>query len=105
MALSLEPELCAGCPGAAEPPCAEICPGDLLVREGGRVRLREAGDCWGCASCVKACPRGALSLVLPAELGGRGSRLSARVERGRVRWTLRRWNGDVLGFTTGEGNT
>lgn len=77
-----------------------VCPGDLLRREEGVVRLREAGDCWDCASCVKACPWGALALVLPVELGGRGSRLSARASPGRTRWTLRCWDGRVEEFET-----
>ncbi|MGE5553316.1 MAG: 4Fe-4S dicluster domain-containing protein [Betaproteobacteria bacterium] len=97
----IDRELCLGCSEAEEPPCARTCPGDLLQsEEGGRIALREVDGCWDCASCVKVCPRGALSLTLPVELGGRGSKLTARTAGGRTRWTLRRWDGRIEKFET-----
>lgn len=100
MALSIDRDRCTGCPAAAEPPCVRVCPGDLLVRADGRIVLREPEDCWDCASCVKACPRAALGLVLPVQLGGRGSRLTARTREGRTRWLLRRPDGQEQEFET-----
>lgn len=70
------------------------------MREEGKVTLREAGECWGCAACLKVCPRGALALELPLELGGRGSRLTAWTTDGRTRWFLWRPNGRGDGFET-----
>lgn len=100
VALRIELERCTGCPGVAEPPCVRVCPGDLLRREEGKVRLLETDGCWDCASCVKLCPRGALALELSPELGGRGSRLFARTAGGRTRWLLYRAGGRVEEFET-----
>ena len=55
MSIRLENEKCIGCGR-----CADVCPGNLLVIEAGRARLRDARDCWGCTACVKACPRAAI---------------------------------------------
>ncbi len=89
MSIAVDPKLCNGCTGAKEPHCVRVCPGNLVeVGPEGTARLREPRDCWDCASCVKACPREALALYLPAEIGGRGSRLKARLRPGITVWTL-----------------
>lgn len=63
-------ERCNGCGQAAESCCQRVCPGDLLIRKDGKAELRDRRSCWDCAACVKACPRQAIRLVLPAEIGG-----------------------------------
>lgn len=89
MSVLVERELCHGCPAARQAPCERACPGDLLARRRGKVEVREASLCWDCASCVKVCPRGALSLALPLALGGRGARLAARARAAETLWRLR----------------
>ncbi|GAW93558.1 4Fe-4S dicluster domain-containing protein [Calderihabitans maritimus] len=78
--------LCNGCPGASEPPCMRVCPGDLLYRGENGIRLRDPRRCWDCAACIKVCPREALAMYLPVSLGGRGARLKARALAGQTRW-------------------
>ncbi|MCW2276797.1 4Fe-4S dicluster domain-containing protein [Heliophilum fasciatum] len=87
MTLCIDRERCQGCNG--HPRCADVCPGNLLVLgEQGQIASREPDDCWDCAACVKVCPRQALSLTLPPEVGGRGSRLWARQVGGKMHWTI-----------------
>lgn len=83
----IDRELCNGCPDRAEPRCAEICPGDLLLRgEDGRAACRCDRDCWDCMSCVKACPRNAISTVLPFQIGPYGASLKAVAGKDRIVW-------------------
>ncbi|MHB1125675.1 MAG: 4Fe-4S dicluster domain-containing protein [Bacillota bacterium] len=90
MSVCIDRQRCTGCGKNREPLCVRICPGDLLVPDGkGKVRLRNHDDCWDCTSCIKACPRGALTLKLPLSLGGKGSgRLLARAYQDRTSWVL-----------------
>lgn len=100
MTLKIDPARCTGCPRCVEPPCVRSCPGDLLTLEEGGVQLRHPGDCWDCASCVKVCPRSALSLCLGPELGGRGSALTAHAGRTHTLWLLTKPDGVVEPFET-----
>lgn len=66
-----------------------VCPGDLLfMDEFGKCNIREPRDCWDCAGCIKECPRQAIEMYLPVQIGGRGSTLKARMERGCITWIL-----------------
>lgn len=66
--------------------CIDICPGNLLVKRKGKVSIREPGECWDCAACVKECPSQAVKLYLPAEIGGRGATLQAKQEGDKRVW-------------------
>jgi adenylylsulfate reductase subunit B len=96
MSVRIDYRLCNGCPGRAEGCCEEICPGDLFYREKGKAVLREPGDCWDCCSCVKACPRAALSIELPFQISEALHRLLARSRKNHIAWKLIERTGKVL---------
>ncbi|MDR2826350.1 MAG: 4Fe-4S binding protein [Deltaproteobacteria bacterium] len=90
MSIVIDDSLCVGC-GA----CCTICPGSLLrlsKTETGTAcaQIRYPDECWSCASCVKKCPRQAISLYLAPESGGRGSRMQARQEGALLHWVVHR---------------
>jgi len=94
MGIRVRTDRCDGCGGAAEPPCVRICPGDLLVTgEGGRTSVRDARDCWDCAACVKACPKQAIEMYLPAQVGGRGATLQGHSSKQMIVWSLQHPDG------------
>ena len=82
--------------------CIEACPGNLLdlaPRTGapGRVaRIARPRDCWGCTSCLKECPAGAISFFLGADMGGRGGTLTASFEGSVCHWRIKKPTGDVV---------
>jgi len=88
MTVLIDKGLCNGCPGRREGCCEEVCPGDLFYREAGHACLREPADCWDCFSCVKACPREALSVELPFQISEARLRLSARQRGGNIQWKM-----------------
>jgi adenylylsulfate reductase subunit B len=88
--------LCNGCPGRAEGCCEEICPGDLFYRNNGKAVMREPSDCWDCFSCVKACPRSALSVELPFQISEAKNRLIARIKKNCINWKLIDCRGKIL---------
>lgn len=99
MSIRVDENLCSGCRGAGEPLCVRICPGDLLRRGvTGKAQMREAGDCWDCAACIKVCPRQAIALFLPVQIGGRGAALQARQYPDKTIWTCRRPDGSEEEF-------
>lgn len=93
MTVKIDPQICNGCHGAKEPLCIRICPGDLLRIHEGKAAIREPGECWDCAACIKSCPRQAIAMYLPTQLGGKGASLTAKVTRGTILWTCRRPDG------------
>jgi adenylylsulfate reductase subunit B len=96
MTVLIDRKLCNGCPGRPEGCCEEVCPGDLFYREDGHACLREAGDCWDCCSCVKACPRAALSVELPFQISEARLRLSARQRGGHIQWEMHNHEGETV---------
>jgi adenylylsulfate reductase, subunit B len=88
MTVLIDRKLCNGCPGRPEGCCEEVCPGDLFYRIAGQACLREAGDCWDCFSCVKACPRAALSVELPFQISEARLRLIARQHGEHITWKM-----------------
>lgn len=94
MSIRIDRNLCNGCGNAVEGKCAAVCPGDLLYKDSSnRCSIREPKDCWDCASCIKECPRQAIEMYLPAQIGGCGATLTARRQNGRVVWKLKHPNG------------
>ncbi|HWJ03944.1 MAG TPA: ferredoxin family protein [Verrucomicrobiae bacterium] len=94
MSVYINRSLCNGCGTLQESRCSEVCPGDLLYRDSeNKCAVRDPWDCWDCASCIKECPRQAIEIRLPVQLGGRGSALKARSLGGRIVWKLVKPNG------------
>ncbi|MDA8233470.1 MAG: 4Fe-4S binding protein [Clostridia bacterium] len=90
MSIKINETVCNGCGGAEESFCVRVCPGDLLkLSAGGKAAIRDPRDCWDCAACVKACPRQAIEMYLPAQIGGRGATLKAKTGRDKIIWTLK----------------
>ncbi|MDR2801268.1 MAG: 4Fe-4S binding protein [Desulfovibrio sp.] len=84
MSIALDAALCSGCGR-----CAEVCPGGLLaLGSDGRARNLRPGECWNCAACVKECRRGALSLYLSPQIGGRGAAMRATRLGTVLRWEI-----------------
>lgn len=99
MTVSIDQSRCNGCGTVPEPGCVRVCPGDLLYRDAAnKCTIRDARDCWDCAACVKECRRQAISLALPVQLGGRGSRLRACKSGGRITWQLTKPDGKTEKF-------
>ena len=89
MAVKIDRTLCNGCGKAKEPRCVAVCPGDLLYRDADNLcRIRDSRDCWDCASCIKECPRQAIAMYLPEQIGGRGSTLRAKSQEQGITWFL-----------------
>ena len=68
--LKIDREKCNGCVHLKEGSrCVAICHGDLLyLDKENRSTIYDNSECWDCFSCVKACPRRALSIQLPFQI-------------------------------------
>jgi len=91
----VDPQKCNGCKGRKETLCEEICPGDLMAfnPETGKAYLRASRDCWDCMSCVKVCPRGALEIRIPYQLGYHKASLRPIMGKNKITWKCR----DIFG--------
>lgn len=84
MSILINQDKCVGCRR-----CIEACPGNLIKPDAkGKAYMRHPKDCWGCTSCVKECAASAISFFLGADMGGRGSSLTTRVEGDYRYWTI-----------------
>lgn len=89
MSIAINQNKCVGCTM-----CTSVCPGSLLeMNDNQKAFIKYPKDCWGCASCVKECKFGAISLYLGADIGGRGSQLSTTCEGDIVTWLIENPNG------------
>ena len=80
--IKVNTQKCNGCAGRNTTVCQDICPG-LLRRRGsdGKAESRDQSACWDCCACVKACPREALSLVLPFQICEAQLQMKVRIRR------------------------
>lgn len=91
MSIIIDKEKCTGCRK-----CAGICPGSLIeMGADGKAFIKYPRDCWACASCVKECKYGAISLYLGADIGGAGSTLRVVEEGDIVHWKIEKRNGET----------
>ncbi|WP_310603087.1 indolepyruvate ferredoxin oxidoreductase subunit alpha [Anaerosporobacter sp.] len=90
MSIAINKNKCVGCKM-----CTSVCPGSLLaLNDEQKAYIQYPKDCWGCASCVKECKFGAISLYLGADIGGRGSHLSTSFDGDFVTWLIEKPNGN-----------
>jgi len=54
---SISAKLCDGCCA-----CIEVCPAAVLVMDGGKAAVVNAGACTECRACEVSCPNGAITV-------------------------------------------
>lgn len=89
MSIRINQEKCKNCHR-----CMEVCPGSLIKEKENRAFLKYPKNCWGCASCVKACRFEAIDFYLGADIGGRGSTLNVTYEGDILHWNIHKYNGE-----------
>ena len=45
--------------------CADVCPTQAIITLGDQIFVRE-GLCRACGACVEACPKGAITMMMPS---------------------------------------
>lgn len=88
MSIRINKEKCIGCGK-----CTEICPGTLIALCDKKAVMKYPRDCWGCVSCVKECPMGAIEFFLGADIGGNGSTMNVTAEGDILHWNISKWDG------------
>lgn len=92
MSIIIDKTKCAGCKK-----CLFVCPGSLIkFGEDKKAYMKYPRDCWGCASCVKECRYGAISLYLGADIGGAGGKLTVNDNGDDICWKIERNNGETV---------
>jgi adenosine phosphosulfate reductase beta subunit len=101
MTIKINRDLCLGCDHLDEPFCIEICPGNLIYKsKKANIKIRDEKACWDCGACIKECPKQAISMYLPAEVGGRGSSLTAKRRQDKILWNLKYADGSEEKYET-----
>ena len=92
MSIRINKEACIGCGH-----CREVCPGTLIHADAsGKAYIRFPRGCWGCCSCLKECPAGAIRMYLGADIGGTGAELHTERQGSILRWTVTRPDGSTV---------
>lgn len=91
MSVVIDREKCIGCTQ-----CANVCPGNLIRMDAeNKATIPYPEDCWDCMSCMKACPKKALSFRLAPEFGGKGSVMRAWHEGRLTHWEIKKTDGST----------
>jgi len=90
MGIRVDEKVCNGCGTADEPLCVRDCPGDLMILlDNGKAAIRDNGECWDCAACVKVCPTQAIHMALAAQITLPGVSLRGRALGHKTLWKIR----------------
>lgn len=101
MGIFVDENICNGCGRAQEPMCVRDCPGDLMVLMPNRkATIRNNGECWDCAACVKVCPTQAIHMQLPTAVIIKGVTLRGRAIKPKTVWRIRRRDGTESRYET-----
>ncbi len=73
------PTMCLHC---AKPPCAEVCPEGAIKKRADGIVIIDVNLCIGCASCVPACPFGAIVINPQTGVAEKCTLCAHRVEKG-----------------------
>ncbi len=116
MSIRINREKCIGCEK-----CTVVCPGTLigmedsqqprsklwgikrdaqqscgvLTQNRNKAVMQYPRDCWGCVSCVKECPVGAIEFFLGADIGGNGSTMNVDLDGDILHWNIKRQDGTI----------
>lgn len=63
MSITIDDQKCTVC-GI----CVEICPENVLVMTGRKVKAEYADECWYCGSCMMDCHRNAINVSFPRHM-------------------------------------
>lgn len=85
MSIHIDKATCIGCKK-----CEFVCPGNLIEVIDKKAVITYEKDCWGCASCLKECPYGCISLYLGADMGGQGASLHIKMQQDLVQWEVKK---------------
>jgi adenylylsulfate reductase subunit B len=103
MPVHVNPNVCNGCHGAAQPPCIRMCPGDLIVKDllTDKAYLKYPEDCWDCLPCVKSCPEEAIDFYLSYQMGFKNATLKPHIPKTRdhIVWESTDTHGNKETFT------
>lgn len=89
MSIVIDREKCKACGK-----CEKVCPGTLIGKdEAGKACMKYPKDCWGCSSCIKECPFGAIALYLGADMGGMGSKMTVLEKDEKLYWNVEKTDG------------
>ncbi len=102
MAIFVDDKRCNHCGRLDEPLCVRDCPGDLMVlrTDTGKAAIRDNGECWDCAACVKVCPTQAIHMRLPTQVAIPGVALTGRALKHKTVWKIRMRDGAERTFET-----
>ena len=90
MSIRINGEKCIGCEK-----CTVVCPGTLIGIEDNKAVMQYPRDCWGCVSCVKECPMGAIEFFLGADIGGNGSIMNVDSDGDILHWNIKKQDGMI----------
>lgn len=88
MSIRINKEKCIGCGK-----CTQVCPGSLICIKEKKAHMKYPKDCWGCVSCVKECPVGAIEFFLGPDIGGNGSVMNVELEGDILHWNILKRDG------------